>query len=399
MLTGLQESAGQGTQDIAGFTPWSGAEELPDITLRMLDDAKPKPIRTPYQIPQPNPVDLRISPKRKVSPGVRIAEAKERTAIFNLSQSPGLTDKERESIREELRERFTPGARPMPVSVQGFASLANERIEDAIARGQFRNIKRGKGINTEVDHNANNAFMDTTEYLMNKMIQRQEIVPPWIEKQQELAKEVDRFRQRLRADWRRHAARMIASEGGPLEGQMRRARAHAAAEARLAEKARIEKAFQENGSEPVAESATEPSSSIPETQPEKSDDNLLHLPPLRDHDYLSIERPYHEVTVKNLNALARSYNLQAPPVAQKPYINLDRELSSCFADVAPSLADEIKRRATEKAHGPSTMVHQKTSSVMDSLSTTQASHVYDEDQSKGYGLREFWRDLFSKKGR
>lgn len=362
----------------------------------MLDDAKPKPIRTPYKIPQPNPVDFRISPKRKVSPGVRIAEAKERTAIFNLSQSPGLTDKERESIREELRERFTPGARPMPVSVQGFASLANERIEDAIARGQFKNIKRGKGINTEVDHNANNAFMDTTEYLMNKMIQRQEIVPPWIEKQQELAKEVDRFRQRLRADWRRHAARMIASEGGPLEEQMRRARAHAAAEARLAERARIEKAFQENCSEPVTESAIEPFSSTPEIQPEKNDENLPHLPPLRDHDYLSIERPYHEVTVKNLNALARSYNLQAPPVAQKPYISLDRELSSCFADVAPSLADEIKRRATEKVHGPSTMVHQKTSSVIDSLSTAQASHVYDEDKSKSYGFREFWRDLFSK---
>ncbi|OJJ86523.1 DnaJ family domain-containing protein [Aspergillus glaucus CBS 516.65] len=398
-IVDMPESAGQGTQDIAGSTPWSGAEELPDITLRMLDDAKPKPIRTPYKIPQPNPVDLRISPKRKVSPGVRIAEAKERTAIFNLSQSPGLTDKERESIREELRERFTPGARPMPVSVQGFASLANERIEDAIARGQFKNIKRGKGINTEIDHNANNAFMDTTEYLMNKMIQRQEIVPPWIEKQQELAKEVDRFRQRLRADWRRHAARMIASEGGPLEEQMRRARTHAAAEARLAERARIENSFQEDSSEPATESTTEASSSTPETQPEKSDENLPHLPPLRDHNYLSIERPYHEVTVKNLNALARSYNLQAPPVAQKPYINLDRELSSCFADVAPSLADEIKRRATEKAHGPSTMVHQKTSSVMDSLSTTQASHVYDEDQSKGYGFREFWRDLFSKKDR
>lgn len=364
----------------------------------MLDDAKPKPIRTPYKIPQPGPVDLRISPKRKVSPGLRIAEAKERTATYNMSRSPGVSDEEREEIRQELRERFEPGARPMPVSLQGFASLANERIEDAIARGQFRNIKRGKGVNTEVDHNANSPFMDTTEYLMNKMIQRQEIVPPWIEKQQELAKEVDRFRQRLRADWRRHAARMIASEGGSLEAQMRRARAYAAAEERLAERARIEKAFQETGSE----SATEKSSNAltPETQAERNEDeNLPHLPPLRDHHYLSIERPYHEVTVKNLNTLARSYNLQAPPVAQRPYINLDRELTSCFADVAPSLADEIKRRATERAQGPSIMVHQKTSSVLDSLSTTQTSHVYDEDKTKSYGFREFWRDLFSKKDR
>jgi len=49
-----------------------------------------------------------------------------------------LTDKEREELRKELKERFTPGARPMPTSFRGLASLANERIEDAIARGQFK---------------------------------------------------------------------------------------------------------------------------------------------------------------------------------------------------------------------------------------------------------------------
>ena len=36
---------------------------------------------------------------------------------------------------------------------------------------------------------------------MNKMIQRQDIVPPWIEKQQELVKTANVFRGRLRADW------------------------------------------------------------------------------------------------------------------------------------------------------------------------------------------------------
>lgn len=382
-----------------------GTEELSDITLRMLDDAKPKPIRTPYKIPQPAPVDLRPTPKRKVSPGVRIAEAKDRTATYNMSRGPGVSDEERANLRQELQEKFTPGARPMPVSVQGFTSLANERIEDAISRGQFTHIKRGKGVNTERDHNANNAYMDTTEYFMNKIIQKEELVPPWIEKQQELSREVDRFRQRLRADWRRHAARLISSEGGSLDAQMKRARAHAVAEERLVERERIQKAFQ-NNAEPLAAKEETPNESTAEvgskdntsSDTSESSEVLPHLPPLRDPHYLSIERPYHEVTVKNLNSVARTYNLQAPPVARKPYLYLDRELAACFADVAPTLAEEIKRRATERVQGPSSIINQKATSLAGSLSTTQTSRVYDEDDSKGYGFKEFWRDLFSSKG-
>src|SRR5690348_2707270 len=65
---------------------------------------------------------------------------------------------------------------------------------------------------------------------MNKMIKRQDIVPPWIEKQQELLKTAENFRGRLRHDWKRHASRMIAARGGTLEQQIARAAAHARAE-------------------------------------------------------------------------------------------------------------------------------------------------------------------------
>ncbi|KAG4220699.1 hypothetical protein PC116_g30822, partial [Phytophthora cactorum] len=140
----------------------------------------------------------------------------------------GLSEEEREELRKEFRERFRPAARALPNSLTGLASLANERIEDAIARGQFKNIPRGKGV--ERDTRSDNPFIDTTEYIMNKMIKRQEIVPPWIEKQQELAKAAHVFRARLRSDWRRHASRMIASKGGSLEDQINRARQYAKAE-------------------------------------------------------------------------------------------------------------------------------------------------------------------------
>ncbi|GMG25683.1 unnamed protein product [Aspergillus oryzae var. brunneus] len=382
---------------IAAAEPWSGTESLQDVTLRMLDSSK-KPMRVPYKIPQPNPVDMRISPKPSKSPGLRLAQAKDRTSTYTLSQSPGVTDEEREAMRREMRERFTPGGRPMPMTIQGLASLANERIEDAMSRGQFERIKRGKGVNTQTDHNANSAFIDTTEYFMNKMIQKQELVPPWIEKQQELAREVDRFRQRLRTEWRRQAARLIASEGGSLEAQMRRAQAYAAAEARLAEKVKIERSFQELYN--VEPSAANPNNdeNIASTSPEvetKENPSLPYVSPLRDPQYLSTERSFYELAVKNLNNLTRSYNLQAPPVAQKPYINLERELSTCYADVAPTLAEEIKRRATERTSPKS--VGSKAPGIIESLSTSTTTRVYEEDKTKGYGFKEFWRDLFAKK--
>ncbi|KAL4806856.1 hypothetical protein BDV18DRAFT_138330 [Aspergillus unguis] len=388
-VVNMPESAGQGTRDIAGATPWTGTESTHDVTLRMLDSSK-KPIKTPFKIPkpQPGPVDMRLSPKPPRHPGLRIADAKERTATYNLSRSEGVSETEREAMRREMRERFSPGSRPMPATLQGLASLANERIEDAVARGQFDKIKRGKGVNTQTDHNANSAFIDTTEYFMNKIIQKQEIVPPWIEKQQELKREVERFRSRLRADWRRKAAMLIASHGGSLEAQMKRARAYAAAEVRQAERSNIERAFTD------AEASNASTAGGPE--PSSETESLPHVDPLRDPQYIANERSFLELSIKTINSQTRSYNLQAPPVAQKPYLNLERELAACYADVAPDLAEEIKRRATERVRLP-TSIGAKADSVFGSLSTAHTTRVYDEDQSKGYGFKQFWQDLFSKK--
>ncbi|OQE17401.1 hypothetical protein PENFLA_c024G04927 [Penicillium flavigenum] len=383
----MPAAAGQGTRENAAAPKWTGTERVEDTTLRMLDDAS-KPIRMPYKIP--DPVNLRIPPKPKKSRGERLAEAKERTSTYTLSRAPGFSEEEREDMRREMREQLTPGAHSMPISISGLSSLANERIEDAIARGQFKKIRRGKGVNTKTDHNASNAFIDTTEYFMNKIIQQQEIVPPWIEKQQQLGSELNRFRERLRADWRRHAAMLIASKGGSLDVQMKRAKAYAAAEARLADRAKLEASFGED----TSKSETSQGSPAVKNDSEETED-LAHLPPLRDPGYLAIERSYHELAVKQINTLMRSYNLQAPPSAHKPYINLDRELNACYAAVAPELAEEIKRRATERAR-PTSIVPPVSSSKFGSLGMAQSVRVHEEDQSKGYGMKELWRDLFTK---
>ena len=420
----------------------------------MLNDAH-KPIRGSGapKIPQPAmSVDMRMKNAVKASRADRLANARDRTSVYALSQDPTLSEKEKKNMRKILKERFTASARPMPGSVQGLTALANERIEDAIARGQFKNIARGKGKNVERDYNANSPFLDTTEYFMNKIIQKQEIVPPWIEKQQELVKAAAQFRGRLRADWKRHAARTIASKGGSLEAQVRRAEAYArveealnpkkaktesmteidqegrlsqltvtetpeAASGTLDAKIRVSEVLtpksiethetlnaptdqanqdypaQTDRSLPTTDSlnAQSPPPPDPSTQPSQS-----HLPtashPFRDPHWQSLEHAYHTLAITSLNNLTRSYNLMAPDLAKKPYFNLDRELRSCFADIAPQLPDEIRQRARKPDKIRVEVVGHRPGGVLEKFSTDKV-RVYDS-RKPNYGFKDLWRDLW-----
>ncbi|KAL9040344.1 MAG: hypothetical protein Q9180_001969 [Flavoplaca navasiana] len=437
----LPLNAGRGTREQAAAQPWTGTEAIEDAALRMLDDAH-KPLRVPSKIPQPRgllmTVDMRMKKAVQKSRGERLANARDRTSIYALSQDPSLSEKEKEETRKVLKERFTTGGRPMPGSIQGLAALANERIEDAISRGQFKNIPRGKGKNIERDYTASSPFLDTTEYFMNKIIQKQEIVPPWIEKQQELVKEAQNFRSRIRSDWKRHAARVIASKGGTVESQIERAEAYVAAEAaQNPKKAKVE-ALSEIDSEgrlsqlmvtetvsapsgpstttitvsedlapttPAAASSApaparndSPPDAMPQTSPPEPTENspLPTVSPFRDTNWQSLEHSYHTLAISSLNSLTRSYNLMAPDLAKKPYFALDRELRSCFADVAPLLPDEIRERARKPEKIRVEVVGHRPGGVLERLGAGEGVRVYDSVKPN-YGFRQFWRDLWGKR--
>ncbi|KAM7213508.1 protein of unknown function (DUF1992) domain containing protein [Rhypophila decipiens] len=407
----LPSSAGHGTRSIASSQAWTGEENPEDTVLRMLDDArKPLPLslRSKPKIPTPNPIDMRLKKNPTVSPGHRISSAREKAQAY-ASQEVGLTPEEREELRREFRERFNPNARAvMPNTISGLAALANERIENAIARGQFKNIPRGKGV--ERDTRADNPFIDTTEYILNKMIKRQEMAPPWIEKQQELVKAVKLFRSRLRADWGRHAARMIASKGGSLEEQMRRAREYAKAEEiHNPRRKNVEGiAVPSNVTDDVVmlRLRQEEQEQQKEKEEDAKDDGIVPAArPFRDADWEAHERSYMELAVTNINAITRSYNLMAPELAKKPYFSLERELNACFADVAPLLAETIRQRALGSKpvggfmSGQVTGVKSGASGVLDRFGG-QKVPVY-ESTAPRYGMKEFWRDLWGggeKKG-
>ena len=117
--------------------------------------------------------------------------------------------------------------------------------------------------------------------------------------------------------------------------------------------------------------------------------------PFRDSQWEKAENAYHTLAINELNNLTRSYNLMAPKIAQKPYYTLSRELERCFADVAPHLADEIARRARAPTVKMEIIGHRE-GGIMEKFGTGHVAKVRDEDVKKGYGFKEFWRDLFRR---
>ena len=114
--------------------------------------------------------------------------------------------------------------------------------------------------------------------------------------------------------------------------------------------------------------------------------------PFRDPAWESLERAYHTLAIADLNNLTRSYNLMAPDLAKKPYFSLERELRSCFADVAPVLPDEIRTRAAAPTKIRVEIVGHRAGGVLERFAGDKAK-VYDS-QKPNHGFKEFWRDLW-----
>lgn len=181
------------------------------------------------------------------------------------------------------------------------------------------------------------------------------------------------FRTRLRVEWKRHAARIIASQGGSLEEQVARAEKYATVEKAIQVPAEIARGSPEDAKAPPTLSSSEP---------------------FRDSNWLKTERPYHTLAVENLNNLTRSYNLLAPELAKKPYFSLERELNACYLDVAPQLAQELINRSMQGKEVPSAGAN-GSGGLWEKVAGGEA-RVYDE-RKPSYGFKEFWRDLFSRK--
>lgn len=120
--------------------------------------------------------------------------------------------------------------------------------------------------------------------------------------------------------------------------------------------------------------------------------------PFRDPTWEATESAYHTISINDLNSKTRSYNLQAPDLAKKPYFSLTRELNACYAEVAPHLAEAIRERAMRPAKKVDRFRTSlaRDGGVMDRL-VGEKFRVRDERVERRYGFRQFWKDVWGEK--
>jgi hypothetical protein len=141
----MPSAADKLTRDIAADTPWTGEEAQHDSVLRMLID-KHKPLRQPAPKPTLSSLPLKGA-KKPVTPKTstgRVLAAKEASQGYSL-----------------LKEKLSPGFHAMPATMEGLASLAEERIQDARARGEFKNLP-GRGKPAPKHHLDDSPYLDRT---------------------------------------------------------------------------------------------------------------------------------------------------------------------------------------------------------------------------------------------
>ncbi|KAL1747274.1 hypothetical protein HDZ31DRAFT_32346 [Schizophyllum fasciatum] len=272
---------------IEGHRPWHTVYRAPSHAVASVKFARLPPSPSP---PKAAPTDERVARKEKevakrTAHVGRLHGAREATLDYKLGLGAGRAKGQPPTITEAT------GARPNPVSVKGWTSLVEDRIERARQKGLFKNVKgRGKPIVQQSEES--NPFIGKEEFLMNRILQRNEASPPWVEIQGELESAVRAWRQMLRQAWTRRALRNLSTEHPP---QRLRSITPAAVRA------------------------------------------------LRDPAWEARERTYHDAALGEVNALVRKYNGLAPYPVRRPYymlhVELERVYGECVADIMAGLAE------------------------------------------------------------
>ncbi|TCD61363.1 hypothetical protein EIP91_008553 [Steccherinum ochraceum] len=188
------------------------------------------------------------------------------------------------------------GRRPNPVTLKGWASLVEERIEKARLEGQFNTLKgRGKPLVHITDEK--NPFIAREEFLMNRIVQRNGAAPPWVEIQGELESAATTFREVVKQSWTRRAIRMLT--------------------------------------------ISQPTGLLPKL-------TVAEAGALQDAEWEARERAYHDSAIDELNSLVRKYNGLAPYAVRRPYYLRSAELEKAYRDSA----EDILRGIAERVNAP-----------------------------------------------
>lgn len=140
-------------------------------------------------------------------------------------------------------------------------------------------------------------FIGRSEFLLNRIVKRQEAAPPFVELQKEMRDDLNGFRARLRASWIRRATRSLCLQ-------------------------------------PVTPSVIAGASEY------------------RDIEWEKRELGYHQRTVDAVNQLIRRYNVVAPPAVRAGLVSVESELDGCYRDCGALIKEELERRVKAGLAGP-----------------------------------------------
>ncbi|KLO07921.1 hypothetical protein SCHPADRAFT_835990 [Schizopora paradoxa] len=216
-------------------------------------------------------------------------------------------------------DAHSPQRRPaMPVSMRGLTALVEEKIERARQEGHFKTIKgRGKPFQHETAES--NPFIAREEFLMNRIVQRNGAAPPWVDLQAELEEAVTSFRGVLLQSWTRRAVRMLTS--------------------------------------------SRPSSELLSM-------SLDDCKALRDSEWETRERAYHDIAINDVNTAVRRYNGVAPYPIRRALYDRSAELKRVYENGAEEILKAIRQRVAEGSVG-----------------VADASLLGDEEGKGGLGTR------------
>lgn len=164
---------------------WKGQELVKDASLRLILDSKPR---------------AKALPTKKH----RIELAIDSSANYKLGQKA--EDEWREMYKERLLGPLMLINASSPSTAIGLVTtLADARISASIDKetGKFNapgmDTVRGKPLDRE--HLANST---DTNYFVNQILRKQEVLPPWIDNQQGIDREIEVFRRELDSKWFNH---------------------------------------------------------------------------------------------------------------------------------------------------------------------------------------------------
>lgn len=323
---GIPTYASKETEEIARGDVWIGEETAEQVAKRLALDKKEKQLQSSVQMPK----------YYKRSRNDQLSQGREKALDYKIDKfdKNGKNEKVKDpNIKEMYLEKYmmASGASDA-LSITN--SIANQRIEDAVERGQFKNLPRGK--KAEYDHHASSPYIDTTEYFLNKMIKKQKAAPPWVESQMRVHEEIENLKRRLRVDWIQNAVKVLdqRTQGLSIKNRLK--------------------------------------SAVLTKQDQR--------------EWETKQKLYHELLIREINNIIRGYNIQAPPSARRGYLFLDEELENC----CKSSVDEIKREFERHLKGT------EVPKVTTPLQSKKRNEIVSENPDNYYGFKHLIRDMFSR---